>query len=670
MKRKPILFLILGWAMILPLIAFIRDRSTLYAAPQVSATPILLITDSTSSSKFGAYLGEVLRAEGLNYFDTKDLATVSASDLTSHDLTILAATTLSSGQAGMFNTYVTGGGRLLAIRPDSQIASLFGLNGSPTILNNGYLKIDPTKFVNLIQPGVGLSTATLQIHGGTDQYGLAAGAIVLAQLYSNASTATAYPAVVGDSTGHAIAFTYDLAQNLVYTRQGNPANANIDVDGDGTVRTNDLFQTVGQPNNPWVDLNNVPIPQADEQQRLFARAVRALLANVMPLPQLWYFPGTVKTMLILTADAHANPTSYFQTEITSLNAHGGKMTFFLGEGATPLSSDLITWMSQGHSFGVHPYQTITDSLPYVYNLTEGYTRADNWWTAQHGTLTRSNAVRNHRIAWEGWGDTAYTETLHNIAMDTNFYHYGVWLKNGATWAHGYITGSGLPMKFVQLDGTILPIYQQATQLVDEQLLVGIAPGIENLSGADATLVSQQLIDASLAGNYAALTAMFHVDYYGYTDSTYWAEHTMDYATSKGVPIWNADQWLSFTQARHDANLTNLSWSPYTLSFSANPTTTLTLMVPASYNGHSINSVSGGAITYTVQAINSVNMALFTAPAGSNVYTVVYNTPTAVQLSSFEASTSNASSWLTPALGFGFLLAVGSLSLAVWKRQRK
>ena len=54
--------------------------------------------------------------------------------------------------------------------------------------------------------------------------------------------------------------------------------------------------------------------------------------------------------------------------------------------------------------------------------------------------------------------------------DTNFYHWGPWLKKSDnSWPHGYITGSGQPMKFVRADGTVLPLYQQLTELVDEQL---------------------------------------------------------------------------------------------------------------------------------------------------------------------------------------------------------
>ena len=55
------------------------------------------------------------------------------------NLAILAQTPLSSAQASMLSTYVSNGGALLAMRPDAQIASLFGLSTSAGTLSNGYL---------------------------------------------------------------------------------------------------------------------------------------------------------------------------------------------------------------------------------------------------------------------------------------------------------------------------------------------------------------------------------------------------------------------------------------------------------------------------------------------------------------------------------------------------
>ncbi|HXV97743.1 MAG TPA: hypothetical protein VEC93_04905, partial [Anaerolineae bacterium] len=477
--------------------------------------------------------------------------------------------------------YVNAGGRLLAMRPDSQIKGLFGLGGSAGLLNSGYLRIDTNVALNDAIPGQDLTNATLQIHGDADRYSPVAGAVALAQLYSNATTSTIYPAVISAASGRAVAFTYDLAQNVVYTRQGNPANANVDTDGDGVLRTVDLFLATGG-GSPWVNRDKIPIPQADEQQRLFARLVKQLVGEVRPLPQLWYFPGNAKTMLIPTGDAHANPTSYYQNEITSLSGHGGTATFYISQGGEPSSSQMNSWRSQGYEFGIHP------SRP----LTSGYLMINGWWDMTHPTVPKSRTVRNHQVAWEGWTAAADIEVTYGMALDTNFYHWGTWLQKGdGSWPHGYITGSGQPMKFIRADGTVLPLYQQLTQLVDEHLISGISGGFENLSATQAISVSKELIDASQAGDYAALMTQFHVDYYGFGALKEWAEGTLDYANNQGVPIWNADQWLSFTEIRHDAEYGNITWNNTTklLNFDLSATATsginLTAILPLTYQGN-------------------------------------------------------------------------------------
>ena len=78
-------------------------------------------------------------------------------------------------------------------------------------------------------------------------------------------------------------------------RQGNPKHINQDDDGLDGVRSVDMFVD-------WIDLERIQIPQADEQQRLFAN-ILAQLSN-QPLPRLWYFPEDKKSVLIATGDSH------------------------------------------------------------------------------------------------------------------------------------------------------------------------------------------------------------------------------------------------------------------------------------------------------------------------------------------------------------------------------
>ena len=99
--------------------------------------------------------------------------------------------------------------------------------------------------------------------------------VPLATLYSNATTATSNPAVTlrsfGTNGGQAVAFAYDLARSVVYTRQGNPAWAGQERDGAPGIRPDDMF--FGGSQTDWVNTSKIAIPQADEQQRLLANVI-------------------------------------------------------------------------------------------------------------------------------------------------------------------------------------------------------------------------------------------------------------------------------------------------------------------------------------------------------------------------------------------------------------
>src|SRR5262245_44694904 len=80
--------------------------------------PIMLVTNQASPNVFGAYLGEILRAEGLSGFQRVDRGAVTDQSLAGAPLVLLAETPLTVTQAAMFQTYVSNGGQLIAMRPD------------------------------------------------------------------------------------------------------------------------------------------------------------------------------------------------------------------------------------------------------------------------------------------------------------------------------------------------------------------------------------------------------------------------------------------------------------------------------------------------------------------------------------------------------------------------
>ena len=127
--------------------------------------PILVV--SSAANPFSRYYAEILRNEGLNAFTATDISNVDATLLGGYDVVILGEMTLTSGQVTLFSDWVTAGGNLIAMRPDSQLASLLGLTSAGSTLSEGYLLVNTAS-----GPGVGIVGETIQYHGTADLYSL------------------------------------------------------------------------------------------------------------------------------------------------------------------------------------------------------------------------------------------------------------------------------------------------------------------------------------------------------------------------------------------------------------------------------------------------------------------------------------------------------------------
>ena len=87
--------------------------------------PILVI--GSTSNKFTMYAAEIMRAEGLNEFATLDISLISPTVLGHYTVAILGETALNASQVTTLTNWVNGGGNLIALRPDKQLAGLLGL---------------------------------------------------------------------------------------------------------------------------------------------------------------------------------------------------------------------------------------------------------------------------------------------------------------------------------------------------------------------------------------------------------------------------------------------------------------------------------------------------------------------------------------------------------------
>jgi hypothetical protein len=532
------------------------------------------------------------------------------------------------------------------MRPDARLAALFGLERVTGDTAEGYLQVEASH-----PTGQGIATETMQFHGVADHYRLA-GAQAVAWLASDADTRTDFPAVTLHryGQGQAALWAFDLARSVAYTRQGNLAWANQERDGVNFVRVCDMFKG-------WVDLDRLAIPQADEQQRLLTNLLSALSQGGRPLPRLWYFPGAAETMLIATGDSHQNPASAIEDELARVEQRGGHMSIYY---APPLASDwrraarkakrwaeelpligdalanpytpptpsqVADWRARGHEFGLHPYVD-EDLKAGWHDYWKEFTGLD------YGPV--SPTVRTHRILWTGWVETARLQASYGIRLNLDYYHWGpAFCKETGEWVHGHLTGSGLPMKFIDEQGRILNIYQQLTQLADEHLL-DAANGPAKLNAEAAVEVSRTLLRHSLAGAYSAIAGNFHADPFATVgklaiEAAHWLEGTLDYAAAQGIPIWSAAEWLHFTEVRHDATLDEVQWHPTSqrLSFRvttrAAPDVELTVMIPLEHREARLVrvEVDGQSVTHRERKVGGVSYSWVSVKADSHQVVATY-----------------------------------------------
>ena len=574
--------------------------------------PIAVVT--SAGNPFTSYLAEIMRAEGLNEFRTVDVSGISSTTLDAYDVVVLGEVVLTQAQVDTLTTWVQAGGNLIAMRPDAKLASLLGLTVASGTLTDTYLKVDGTT-----GPGAGITDQVIQFHGTANRYALN-GASAVAALYSSATAATANPAVtvrsVGSNGGQAAAFAYDLSKSVVLTRQGNPAWAGLERDGKAPTRSDDMFY--GSASVPgWLDMDKVGIPQADEQQRLLANLILTVSRDTMPLPRFWYFPGDARAAIVATGDDHARNGTQERMAIYDGNSPAGcnvadweclRFTSYVDPG-TPISNTVAkAFEDKGFEIGVHPENGCTDFNPQ--SLQNAYASDLSQWHVAFPSLRSPVSSRFHCLVWSDWGSQFETERSHGIRLDTNYYYWpGDWVQDRP----GFMTGSGLPMRFAKVDGTIVDVFQATTQMTDE-------------SGQSYPFTPNTLLDRALGslGYYGFFTANMHTD----NGETAQDEALVASARARGVPIISAAQLLTWTDGRNTSSFGSLNWTGSALTFTVSVGTgadNLRAMVPTAGPGGRVLSAitrGGNGVSFTLQTIKGMEYAVFNAAAGS--YTASYS----------------------------------------------
>ncbi len=612
--------------------------------------PILVV--SSAANPFSRYFAEILRAEGLNEFTAMDISLVTPAVLNNYDVVILGEMPIDSTQATMFSDWTNAGGTFIAMRPDTDLDTLLGITPAAGTLADKYLLINTAS-----GPGVGIVNQTIQYHGTADLYTLN-GATAIATLYSDALTPTSNPAVttidVGPNGGKAIAYSFDLARSVVYTRQGNPAWSGDERDtgagGGQLIRSDDLFfgAKAGDVQPDWVDLNKVQIPQADEQQRLLANAITLGIMHRKPLPRFWYLPKGLKAAVVMTGDDHGNNGTTPQFDWDILQSPSGcsvadwecvRGTSYMYTNTPITNSAAAAYQAQGFELGLH-VTTDCGNWTSQSNLSDFYTSQLSTFAGTFPGLTSPATNRTHCIAWSDWATQPKVEYQNGIRYDTNYYYWpDQWIQNRP----GHFTGSGMPMRFADLDGTMIDVYQSPTQMTDE-------------SGIDYSLHINTLLDNALDshGYYGVVTTNMHTD----TGPHPGQQIVVNAALARSVPVVSAKQMLTWLDGRNNSSFANMNWSGDTLSFditSATGSRNMRAMLPANSAAGPLGSLTqnGIPVAFTTQTIKGISYAFFPAPPPGTTasFVAIYTpdtTPPVISsvVANIESGTSVTITWTT------------------------
>lgn len=575
---------------------------------QGNGGPVLVLT--RSGDAYSNYYAEILRTEGMNYFDVKDVSTLSATLLSQYKLVLLSSLTPTQDQVNVLTTWVQNGGNLIAMKPDDSLTGLLGLRNSSGVLTNKYVRTNTASTA-----GRGIVDEAIQFKGDANLYPLN-GAYVVASLYQDDTTPANYPAVTTRSVGAgtAMAFSYDLARSVIGLHQGNALWSGQDRDGDGVIRSTDLFYGAANndPQPDWLNAAKMDIPQADEQQRLLANMVTAALSSTMPAPRFWYMPGDLQAAVVMAGDDHGQPNDVGTEQVMNnwLNDSPTGCAFDQWQCVrashylytdSPLTTQRASqYVSYGFELGPHfSNNKLCDTFASLGDLSVNMTSSINNWQSVYPSLPAALSSRYHCYLWPNWDMLTLANAAHGIRYDLTSVAYP------SQWVTGHspmVTGSGMNMRLTDSVGNITDVRQGVTNF-------------DNVSAGSSEIAAA--LDNALGAK----------GYYGFFGSHY--DMTEDYdrilfnaARSRGVPLITSQEVVTWLDGRGSSNFATLSplqggHLRFTIAVGEGAEN-LRAMLPVHGGDGILVSLrhNGGTVVTTTKMVKGVEYAMFSAVPGN------------------------------------------------------
>jgi len=445
----------------------------------------IVLVGQGSGGDFADYARALLAMEGLSV-ERVALETLDANALP--DRIVLASDLPLIGlEVEALRARAEAGARLIFFAPAPYVAEAFGFAATYRAGVDGFLRLRR----------VGFPDAPMQFHALLRHLTPPGDAEILAEVCDDtpAHTPTGAPAIVRlrVGAGEAIFFLYDLPRSIALTRQGDPRRAGLH--GNHVApgwRAADMFAG-------FLDWDCAALPQADLQCHLLRYLLCAPLSPDKPgLPFLWYFPDDAPTALLLTSDDDWSTPEQFAALNDCLQRHQAQITYYLVQDTCVTPEQQQAWSEDGATFSIHPNHR--EPLPRTWSET---IQAHQQAFRERFGAEPGSSVRNHAIPWIGYVEGARRNHACGFSWDTNFF-------TCPPTTRFYMTGSGLPLPFVDVTGEVLPVWQMSAQFSDETTLA--AGGFSfslNYTEAEGIEAVCSLMRANADGQHSLLCVNTH-----------------------------------------------------------------------------------------------------------------------------------------------------------------
>jgi len=323
-----------------------------------------------------------------------------------------------------------------------------------------------------------------------------------------------------------------------------------------------------------------------------------------PVPRLWYYERPELTSIVMmTSDDDWSTLEHYNALLSAVEEVGGHVHVFMVEDSRQSPEQVREWIKRGHTFSPHTDPRTREIDPY-WHMAESARRHKAKAEADYGIPAR--VYRSHCVHWQGYVETARMLASLGYQMDSSIISL---LDNWGL----YTNGSGRPMRFVDVDGEIIDVFEQSVNFYDDASVQKVLTEEPQTEIARATLAAHEAADKY----FTPFNLLSHpVSFFTY--SSHFIKGVLKTVHEMGLPVLNADEWLEFTLVRDAAGIADTQWDGNALSFTVSNSRGsrgLTAMAPIPEGKQlATATVDGEATEATLRRVHGRDYALVAVPS--------------------------------------------------------